>query len=122
MANVKINSALFAVNLMIILVLFFGLFSNKSFLDFINGGFYVFSVYFILSLIFFVIKGKFFDGIIYSFRRFSSRVAKGNANEDYLQKRDPSETLSSQFLSIWYYQTIILAVFICFLLLLYYSL
>lgn len=122
MANVKINSALSAVNLMIILVLFFGFLSNKSFLDFINAGFYVFSVYFILSLIFFVIKGKFFDGIIYSFRRFSSRVAKGNANEDYLQKRDPSETLSSQFLSIWYFQTIILAVFICFLLLLYYSL
>ncbi len=68
----------------ILTILFFLLFSaNYNLLNFINALFYLSSLYLIIVLLMYTIKGGFFDGVTFGFRRFNSIMFKPN---DYLRR------------------------------------
>ncbi len=88
----KLDIQLFVANLVIvsIIVAFIGHF---SLLEFINILFYLFMVYLAVFLFLFIRKGKFFDGLVYGFRRFNWIMfkKKRGTEEDLLEKPLPSE-------------------------------
>lgn len=89
---------------------------------FINSVFYVGSFYFFIGLVLLVIRGKFFDGITYSFRRF---IHKSSKNPDYLDdwedKPLPSEKIHAEFMKFFLFQGAVLMAIMVFLLLAYYT-
>lgn len=88
----KLDIQLFVANLVIvsIIVAFIGHF---SLLEFINILFCLFMVYLAVFLFLFIRKGKFFDGLVYGFRRFNWIMfkKKRGTEEDLLEKPLPSE-------------------------------
>ncbi|ASK61985.1 hypothetical protein CFK37_07340 [Virgibacillus phasianinus] len=88
---------------------------------FIDSLFYVTIVYIILMLLLFIIRGRFFDGIIWSFRRFGSIMSK---NRDYLEEAEGSPKLSERINLPFYrfiaFQTFALLIILVLLLILYY--
>ncbi|ASN03968.1 DUF3899 domain-containing protein [Virgibacillus necropolis] len=89
---------------------------------FIDSLFYVTLAYFILMLFLFIIKGRFFDGISWSFRRFRSVMSK---KRDYLVELGdtpmPSDRISIPFYRFIAFQTFALLVTLTLLLVVYYS-
>ncbi|QHE51455.1 DUF3899 domain-containing protein [Pontibacillus sp. HMF3514] len=78
---------------------------------YINSLFYVSYFYLFFGLIMFVIKGKFLDGITYSFRRVGNRLSK---NTDYLDdwesKPMPSEVVSPSVMKMFFFQGTVLTI------------
>ncbi|WP_417168751.1 DUF3899 domain-containing protein [Terrihalobacillus insolitus] len=83
--------------------------------------FYFASFYFITSLMLFVIKGRFFDGVTFGFRRFRRNVSK---NKDYLDQLEekplPSEKINANFITTFFFQGASLFVCMFALLIFYY--
>ena len=78
---------------------------------YINVLFYITYFYLAIGLAMFVIKGKFFDGMTYSFRRVGNRVSK---MKDYLDEWEdkplPSEYIEVSVLKMFLFQGSVLLV------------
>ncbi|MFZ3580047.1 DUF3899 domain-containing protein [Virgibacillus sp. DJP39] len=110
----------FLVNLFVSVLIF--IFSESHDLKhFINSIFYVTLAYFILMLFLFIIKGRFFDGISWSFRKFRSVMSK---ERDYLTEIGdvtmPSDRISIPFYRFIAFQTAALLLSLVLLLIVYY--
>ncbi|UFU00565.1 DUF3899 domain-containing protein [Radiobacillus kanasensis] len=93
--------------------------TDLSIIGFINGLFYVSLVYIMFSLILFIIRGKFLDGVTFGFRRFRSRVSKHDM--DYLEELPlPSNRVNDTFYRLIYVQAVVLTGFDIVLLMIYY--
>ncbi|WP_045514650.1 DUF3899 domain-containing protein [Neobacillus niacini] len=113
----------FILNLLITLLIFFIFSSNYNLLNFINSLFYLSFIYLITVLLMYTIKGGFFDGVTFGFRRFNSIMFKRN---DYLEEwRDkplPSEKFNASLYQRLKFQAISLLVLLIILLIFYYIL
>ncbi|MBO8156271.1 MAG: DUF3899 domain-containing protein [Bacillaceae bacterium] len=109
-------------NFTLILIIFFLKSPSYDLFHFINSLFYVGSVYFFAGLLLMVIKGKFFDGITYSFRRFFHKSSK---QPDYLDEWEvkplPSEKVNPDLLKVCLFQGSIIFVIMGILIYVYYS-
>ncbi|MCU9613409.1 DUF3899 domain-containing protein [Caldibacillus lycopersici] len=110
------------VNLLFIFLMFFIFAPKYDFLHFINAFFYIFAIYAIIYLFLFTVKGGFFDGIVFGFRRFNNKMFN---KEDYLEewkdKPLPSESLSMTFYQWLKSQTLLLLLLLLILLVLFYT-
>ncbi|WP_404456121.1 DUF3899 domain-containing protein [Virgibacillus necropolis] len=111
----------FLINIFVTILLFMTSSPTYNLTHFINSLFYVLLVYLILLLFLFIIKGRFFDGITWSFRRFRSIMSK---NRDYLEELGDNPMLSERISITFYrfiaFQTFALLVFLMLLLVIYY--
>ncbi len=73
-----------------------------------------------LWLLSFILKGRFFDGIVYGFRRFGARVVKKDLLDEWADKTLPSERISTNYLSFIFFQGIVLTTVMIVLLLIFY--
>lgn len=71
---------------------------------YINALFYISSFYLIVWLISFIVRGRFFDGIIYGFRRFGGRIVNKDLLDEWADKPNPSESISTSFLTVILFQ------------------
>lgn len=123
MSNMKNKWIFLLVNIVISIVLFFISSPVYTLIYFINSLFYIALLYIILFLFLFIIKGRFFDGISWSFRRFGLIMSK---KRDYLAELEDTPELSSRISNSFYrfiaFQTFFLIVLLIVLLGVYYSL
>lgn len=121
MINMKNKWTFFLVNIFISIILFFISAPAYNLRYLINSLFYVSFVYLIFMLFLFIIKGRFFDGITWSFRRFRSVMSK---NRDILAEMGdypmPSDRISSTFYRFITFQTFALLIILIMLLIVYY--
>jgi len=117
----KKNWSLFLLNLLLSIILFFIFADEYTLLHYINMLFYICFLYVIIFLIQYTMKGGFFDGITFGFRRFHHNLFNKN---DYLEEwRDkplPSEKIQPSVYQIIIFQSISLILVLLLLLGLYY--
>ena len=112
----------FLLNLLLTLLIFFIFSSNYNFLNFINSLFYLGIVYLITVLLMYTIKGGFFDGVTFGFRRFNSIMFKRDDHlEEWRDKPLPSEKFNASLYQRFKFQAISLFVLLIILLFLYYT-
>lgn len=89
---------IFLMNMVCIAVIFWLTSSDFDFVDYINIFFYFTMLYIVLWLFLLILKGGFFDGIVFSFRKYHAYTSK---KRDYLgsieKKADPSDRLPHLF-------------------------
>lgn len=121
MTKAKNKFLVLLINILISIILFFISAPAYNLRYFIDSIFYVTLTYFILLLFLFIIKGRFFDGITWSFRRFRSIMSK---NRDYLVELGdtpmPSDRINIAFYRFIVFQTFSLLLILCLLLGVYY--
>lgn len=110
------------INIILVSLLFFVLAPDYGLLHYINQLFYFAYFYIFIGIIMWVVKGGFFDGITYGFRRFSSKISK---HKDYLddweEKPLPSQTINKSVPGFFLFHGIVLSIGLLALLFLYYS-
>ncbi|MEQ6375490.1 DUF3899 domain-containing protein [Bacillaceae bacterium S4-13-58] len=75
----------------------------------INILFYLSSAYLFMGIALFVIKGQFFDGVIFGFRRFFFRISKSRDLLDEWEPKPPiSEKVNQTFLYVVFFQGVML--------------
>ncbi|MBE4909375.1 DUF3899 domain-containing protein [Bacillus luteolus] len=91
----KKTSYLVIISIFVICLLSYLYSQTVSLLSFINFTFFISSFFILLYLLLFVAKGGFFDGITYSFRRFTKQFSRTEvfAEDDLEQMALPSEML-----------------------------
>lgn len=97
-------------NVGIILIIFVAANQEKGLTNFINALFYVTAFYTIIFLYLYIVKGTFFDGIVYSFRHFREVVfPNSNAYEVSKVKALPSENINPHLFHIvkWQFVTML---------------
>ncbi|WP_102028041.1 DUF3899 domain-containing protein [Salirhabdus sp. Marseille-P4669] len=108
-------------NLLLTLLLFFFFAPQYSLKGIINTLFYIDFLYLMLFLIMYVMKGRFFDGVTFGFRRFRAVMSK---NPDYLddwqERAMPSEIINETFYAFIKFQAVSLLFIMVFLLGIYY--
>ncbi|WP_430790003.1 DUF3899 domain-containing protein [Virgibacillus flavescens] len=121
MVHMKNKWVFLLINIFTSTIIFLVSASTYNFKHFINSIFYLTMVYVILMLFLFIIKGRFFDGISWSFRRFRSIMFKEG---DYLlelgDSPKPSDRISISFYRFILFQTSALVGIIILILGIYY--
>jgi len=103
--------SLLSINFVLSLILFAFLSPVYDLKSYINSLFYVSYFYLFFGLIMFVLKGKFLDGITYSFRRVGNRISKnGDYLDDWEKKPLPSEIVRPSVMKMFFFQGIVLTV------------
>ncbi|MDC3417209.1 DUF3899 domain-containing protein [Aquibacillus salsiterrae] len=92
---------------------------NNLLLSMINTLFYVGFFYLTCSLLMFTIKGKFFDGIVYGFRKVAASFSRPVFDEEE-NKPQPSERISKPVLTFFLFQGTFLTIIMVILLTIYY--
>nr|WP_255639786.1 DUF3899 domain-containing protein [Aquibacillus saliphilus] len=82
--------------------------------------FYIAFIYLIVWLISFIIKGRFFDGIVYGFRRVGGRMFNKDLLDEWADKPKPSERVTANFLSVILIQGLLLTGIMIGLLIIFY--
>jgi hypothetical protein len=112
----------FLLNLLLTLLIFLIFSSNYNLLNFINSLFYLSIIYLITVLLMYTIKGGFFDGVTFGFRRFNSIMFKRDDHlEEWRDKPLPSEKFNASLYQRFKFQAISLLVLLIILLFLYYT-
>lgn len=108
-------------NITLVSLLFIVLAPDYNLLHYINQLFYFAYFYIFIGIIMWVVKGGFFDGITYGFRRFSNRMSK---NKDYLddwkEKPLPSQTINKSLPGFFMFHGSVLSIGLIALLFIYY--
>jgi|GEM_PF-1573587 len=92
-------------------------------LGFINILFCIFMGYIVVFLFLFIKKGRFFDGLVFGFRRFNwimFRKRRGITEEDWMEKPLPSEKSYPALYNNTMRQSILLFLLLMILLMFYY--
>lgn len=94
-------------NLFLTTILFLTFSPEYTLLHYINALFYITIFYLILFLIMYTIKGGFFDGVTFGFRRFNHVMFnRGDHLEEWRDKPLPSEKVGGGLFSVIKVQTI----------------
>ncbi|AWI14019.1 DUF3899 domain-containing protein [Caldibacillus thermoamylovorans] len=116
----KRQAGLFLVNMAVIFVVFF-FGSEHTLISFINTVFYVGLIYVVTVLFMFTVKGGFFDGLVFGFRRYNHIMFK---RKDYLEewkkKPLPSESFNIRLYRLLQFQCYMLVGGLIVLLIIYY--
>ncbi|SFJ65585.1 protein of unknown function [Halobacillus dabanensis] len=122
MSIIKNKWFMVIMNITLVSLLFIVLAPDYNLLHYINQLFYFAYFYIFIGIIMWVVKGGFFDGITYGFRRFSNRMSK---NKDYLddwkEKPLPSKTINKSLPGFFIFHGIVLSIGLIVLLFIYYS-
>ncbi|MEH7176317.1 DUF3899 domain-containing protein [Neobacillus vireti] len=111
----------FSLNLLLTLLIFFIFSADYNLLNFINSLFYISIIYFTTVLLMYTIKGGFFDGVTFGFRRFNSIMFKRNDYlEEWREKPLPSEKFNSSLYQRIKFQAVSLLILLILLLFIYY--
>ncbi|WP_425542203.1 DUF3899 domain-containing protein [Salinibacillus aidingensis] len=109
------------INILITLfVFFYNAAPGHSLKYLINSLFYVSFPYIMLSLILYVTRERFFDGITFGFRRFWAEMSKKDYMEEWKERPLPSEKISIRFLKALSFQALSLLILMILLLFIYY--
>lgn len=109
-------------NITIVSVLFLVLSPVYDLLHYINQLFYISFFYLFIGITMWVIRGGFFDGITYGFRRFTSKMSKqSDYLDDWKERPLPSHTISKSFPNFLLFQGALLSFCVVALLIIYYS-
>ncbi|TFJ93461.1 DUF3899 domain-containing protein [Lentibacillus salicampi] len=118
----KTNLYILMANIGLIISFFYWSASEFTLLQFLNTTFYVVLIYMIISLVTYTIKGGFYDGVTFGFRRFRSVMSKdGDPLEEWREKPAPSARVNSTFYRIVRFQWVALLLLLLILILIYYS-
>lgn len=121
MVHIKNKWIFLLINVFLSIILFLTSAPAYNLRHFIDSLFYLALVYFILLLFLLIIRGRFFDGISWSFRKFRSVMSK---ERDYLTELGdvpmPSDRISITFYRFIVFQTFALLVILFLLLVVYY--
>ena len=92
-------------------------------LHYLNTLFYICLFYLILYLLMYTIKGGFFDGVTFGFRRFHSLFSRDKDSlDDWKEKPLPSEKYSHTLYQMIKFQSLFLLLLLLLLLIVFYSL
>lgn len=111
---------LLLINLLLSFIFFLLLAAEYNLHHYINALFYIGFSYLILWLISFVIRGRFFDGIVYGFRRFGARIGNKDLLDEWAERPNPSESISTTFLTVILFQGLSLTLIMIGLLVIFY--
>lgn len=121
MVYIKNKWFFFLINIFVSILLFLIYSPAYNLKYFIDSLFYVTVVYLIFMLFLFIVRGRFLDGITWSFRKFASIMSK---NRDYLEELGDNPMLSERINITFYrfivFQTLALLVTLVLLLVVYY--
>ncbi|WP_347861182.1 DUF3899 domain-containing protein [Salimicrobium sp. PL1-032A] len=121
MKTIKRPPVLLLLNLLLASIIFLINAPEYTLFYYINAVFYIVFFYLFVALLMWVIRGKFFDGITYSFRRFQSKVSK---QRDYLEewknKPLPSDTVNYSWLRMFFFHGSFMLIIMLVLLAIYY--
>ncbi|WP_179107237.1 DUF3899 domain-containing protein [Sediminibacillus massiliensis] len=110
------------INVLTSFIIFFFVAPPFNLQTFIDVLFYIAIAYLVLGLFFFVLKGGFFDGVSFGFRKVIHSFRRHN---DYLEelkeKPMPSDKIGSSFLRFLFFQGISLFIIMVVLLFVYYA-
>lgn len=113
---------MFAVNIALVTILFIALAPVYDLLHYINQLFYIAYFYIFIGIIMWVVRGGFFDGITYGFRRFSNRMSKQKDYlDDWKEKPLPSQTIHKSLPKFFLFHGFMLSAGLVALLFIYYS-
>ncbi|WP_170287622.1 DUF3899 domain-containing protein [Aquibacillus halophilus] len=87
---------------------------------YINVIFYISFSYLVVWLLSYIIKGRFFDGVVYGFRRFGGRITNKDLLDEWADKPNPSDRISTSFLALILFQGLVLTLVMISLLFFYY--
>lgn len=108
-------------NILLTLLIFLISSSDYNLLNFINSLFYLSIVYLMTVLLMYTIKGGFFDGVTFGFRRFNSIMFKRNDYlEEWREKPLPSEKFNASLYQRLKFQAIVLGVLLIVFIFVYY--
>ncbi|MFB1050081.1 DUF3899 domain-containing protein [Paraliobacillus sp. JSM ZJ581] len=93
---------------------------NVALLYLINILFYFDILYLLLWLMFITIKGGFFDGVTYGFRKAGGSIFRKNSTVEWEEKPLPSKRIDTKFIPLFRFQAICLTFTILILLAFYY--
>ncbi|MGP4062037.1 DUF3899 domain-containing protein [Halobacillus sp. H74] len=111
------------INIAVVTLLFAVLAPVYDLFHYINQLFYVAYFYLFFGIIMWVVRGGFFDGITYGFRRFTNQMSKQKDYlDDWKEKPLPSKNISSSVPKFFLYHGMVLSIGLLVLLLLYYLL
>ncbi|MBY0097526.1 DUF3899 domain-containing protein [Mesobacillus maritimus] len=117
----KRNWSLFLINILLSFIFFFISADEYTLLHYINMVFYICFLYVIIFLIQYTMKGGFFDGITFGFRRFHHKLFnKNDYMEEWRDKPLPSEKIQPSVYHMIIFQSISLILVLILLLGLYY--
>lgn len=118
---IKNKWVLLLINILATIIFFLIFASDYNLLHYINSLFYLCFIYLLVVLLMYTIKGGFFDGVTFGFRRFNSVFIK---RDDYLEEwRDkplPSEKFNPSLYQVLKFQGFALFVLLLFLIAIYY--
>lgn len=109
-------------NLLLIVLIFFITSEGASFVHLINVMFYVSIGYIIFVLLLLTIRGGFYDGVMFGFRRYYHMTVKKDYLEEWKEKPLPSENINHTFYRIIKFQALVLMLIFISLLVIYYLL
>ncbi|CDQ21029.1 protein of unknown function [Halobacillus karajensis] len=122
MSIMKNKWVMFAVNIALVTILFIALAPVYDLLHYINQLFYIAYFYIFIGIIMWVVRGGFFDGITYGFRRFSNRMSKQKDYlDDWKEKPLPSQTIHKSLPKFFLFHGFMLSAGLVALLFIYYS-
>jgi len=108
----------FGVSILFILLVFL-LLGEYNLTGFINAVFYISLAYLIVVLFLYTVRGGFYDGVTFSFRRFRAIMSRDYL-EEWKEKPLPSEKNNDNFYSLMKYQLFFLLLLFSILLVIYY--
>ncbi|MBP1948962.1 DUF3899 domain-containing protein [Virgibacillus litoralis] len=118
----KKNWFILILNISIIFIMVYFRASIFSLVQILNMTFYFLLIYSVIFLLMYTMKGGFYDGVTFGFRRFRSVMSK---QQDYLdewkEKPLPSSKVSQRIYKIARFQSIALFILLIVLVLIYYS-
>lgn len=121
METIKKPTVIVLINFLIASLLFLINAPEYTLFYYINSVFYIVFFYLFVALFMWVIRGRFFDGVTYSFRRFYNKMSK---QRDYLDEWEnkplPSEIVNHTWLRMFFFHGVIMLLFMFFLLAIYY--
>lgn len=117
----KIHYWIFLINIALISIVVFFANQDNLFIKLIDVVFYFDLLYTIIFLFLFVLKGRFFDGLVFGFRRFNHVMFNRNdVLEEWKEKPLPSESINLRFYEVVKIQSITLTTLLILLLIIYY--
>ncbi|RCW69732.1 DUF3899 domain-containing protein [Saliterribacillus persicus] len=112
----------FLINVLLCTILFFIFSESITLVGFIDTIFYIGLLYFCIGLLWLVIRGQFFDVMVFSFRRVTSKMSKSKAwMERFEEKKLPSELTEKKTMQFFLIQGLLLLLLMLLLFIIYYS-
>ncbi|WP_162632564.1 DUF3899 domain-containing protein [Paraliobacillus zengyii] len=108
------------INLFVTFLIFLLFSPSLRLIYYIDIIFYFSLTYLLCWMIFFTIKGRFFDGVIYGFRKVGNGVLRKLAFDDWEDKPMPSAKVGDSFLAFLLKQGLYLLIIMFILLIIYY--